>query len=318
MGVHSSLDHKAIPDTDLIPWLDLTKGWIFFIRYCVSRESLPSFISRRVIRGRYLFLDLDPPAATDLAVTCAGWEECSPGYVIKRNGFQHLALEYIAGGQWELETHGRKWIVGPGTIFSYGPGIAYSLKALSDSGLTKYFVDIAGRSASVLLTRTGLRGAKPGHVLHGRWLHDILDQLIETAHLRPGARKTVSRMLLALLLERIREDIRTEPHFSQARQSYELCRRYLADNYMRIRNLSEAARACGVSAPHLSRLFHRFDTELPKDLLLRLKINHAAELILRGRLPVKVAAAQVGFDDPYHFSRCFKRVHGVAPSYFGR
>jgi AraC-like DNA-binding protein len=47
-------------------------------------------------------------------------------------------------------------------------------------------------------------------------------------------------------------------------------------------------------------------------------MNHAAELILRGNLPVKVAGAQVGFDDPYHFSRCFKRVHGVAPNSFGR
>jgi AraC-like DNA-binding protein len=73
-----------------------------------------------------------------------------------------------------------------------------------------------------------------------------------------------------------------------------------------------------VSGAHLSRLFHRFDTELPKAFLMRLKMNHAAELILRGSLPVKAAAAQLGFEDPYHFSRCFKRVHGVAPSYFGR
>ena len=284
----------------------------------MSGRPLPSFISRRVIRGRYLFLELDPPAATDLAVTCAGWEECSPGYEIKRDGFRYLAIEYIAGGRWELETRGRKWSVGPGTIFAYGPGIAYSLKALSDSGLTKYFVDLSGSSAPLLLARTGLKGATPGRVLNTRWLHDILDQLIETANLRSSARRSISKMLLALFLERLREDLRSEPHFSHAQQSYEQCRRYLANNYMRIRGLSEAARSCGVSAAHLSRLFHRFDTELPKAFLLRLKMNHAAELILRGSLPVKAAAAQIGFSDPYHFSRCFKRVHGVAPSFFGR
>jgi AraC-like DNA-binding protein len=284
----------------------------------MSGKPLPSFISRRVIRGRYLFLDLDPPAATDLAVTCAGWEECSPGYEIKRDGFRYLAIEYIAGGKWELETRGTKWNLGPGMIFAYGPGIAYSLKAVSNSGLTKYFVDLSGHSAARLLARTGLKGAKPGRVLNRRWLHDILEQLIETANLRPSVRKTISKMLLALFLERLTEDLRTGPHFSHAQQSYDHCRRYLADNYMRIRSLSDAARACGVSAAHLSRLFHRFDTELPKAFLLRLKMNHAAELILRGSLPVKAAAAQLGFEDPYHFSRCFKRVHGVAPSFFGR
>jgi len=30
-------------------------------------------------------------------VTCAGWEECSPEYEIKRDGFRYNALEYIAG-----------------------------------------------------------------------------------------------------------------------------------------------------------------------------------------------------------------------------
>ncbi|HMD59978.1 MAG TPA: AraC family ligand binding domain-containing protein, partial [Opitutaceae bacterium] len=151
-------------------------------------EKMPSFISRRVIRGRYLFLDLDPPAATDLAVTCAGWEDCAPGYEIKRDGFRYLALEYIVGGSWELETRNGRWVVGPGTVFAYGPGIAYSLRALSGSGLTKYFVDFTGRSAARLLSRAGLKGARPGLAVHGRWLHDLLDQLIETTRLRPAAR----------------------------------------------------------------------------------------------------------------------------------
>jgi AraC-like DNA-binding protein len=284
----------------------------------MSGGPLPSFISRRVIRGRYLFLDLDPPATEDLAVTCAGWEECSPGYEIKRDGFRYLAIEYIVGGTWELGTCKGKWTVGPGTIFAYGPETAYSLKALSDGGLTKYFVDLAGASSVRLLGRTGLKGAKPGRILHMRWLHDIFDQLIETSHLRTGPRRIISRMLATLMLERIREDLRTESHFPHALRSYEHCRHYLTDNYLRIQSMSEAARACGVSAAHFSRLFHRFDTESPKAFLLRLKMNHAAELILRSGAPVKVAGAQVGFDDPYHFSRCFKRVHGVAPSSFGR
>ena len=98
-------------------------------------------------------------------------------------------------GAWELGSLGAKWNVGPGTIFAYGPGVAYSLKALSESGLTKYFVDLAGRSAARLIARTGLKGATPGRIMHRRWLHDILEQLIETTHLRPSVRKTISTML---------------------------------------------------------------------------------------------------------------------------
>ena len=82
-------------------------------------RSLPSFISRRVIRGRYVFLNLNPIATKDLAVTCSRWEECSPVYEIKRDSFRYLTIEFIAGGTWELSTRHGKWTMGPGTIFAY-------------------------------------------------------------------------------------------------------------------------------------------------------------------------------------------------------
>jgi hypothetical protein len=97
-------------------------------------------------------------------------------------------------------------------LFTYGPGIAYSLKALSRVGLTKYFVDFTGRSAAHLLSRAGLKSGRPGRAVHGRWLHDLLDQLIETTRLRPAARKIVSNLLVIFLLERVREDLRFEAH----------------------------------------------------------------------------------------------------------
>lgn len=281
-------------------------------------RPLPGFISRRVIRGRYLFLNLDPPASTELAVTCAGWEECDPGYEIQRDGFRYLALEYIVGGNWELETAKGKWTLGPGSIFTYGPRIRYSLKTLSGGGFSKYFVDFAGSSAARLIARTGLSGSRPERIVQRRWVPDLLDQLIESAHLRPAARTSLSRMLAPLILERVREDLRPGPRSSHARQSYENCRHYLTDNYLQIRSLSDAARACGVSPVHLSRLFRRFSTEGPSAFLARLKMNHAAELIARSNLSVSSAAQAAGYEDPYHFSRVFKRVHGVAPSFFGR
>src|ERR1019366_2972745 len=178
---------------------------MFFTQGSMLGEQIPSFISRRVMRGRYLFRDLDPPAQTDLAVTCAGWEDCAPGYEVVRDTFRYMAMEYIVGGTWELETPHGKWVVGPGTIFAYGPGIPYSLKALSREGLTKYFVDFTGSSAKRLLARAGLKGARPRPAVYGQWLHALLDQLIETSRLRPAARRIISNMIVVLLFERARE-----------------------------------------------------------------------------------------------------------------
>ena len=47
-------------------------------------------------------------------------------------------------------------------------------------------------------------------------------------------------------------------------------------------------------------------------------MQHAARLLTQSEVSVKAAGMAVGFDDPYHFSRVFKQIHGVAPRDFKR
>lgn len=284
----------------------------------MNRPVLPPFISRSVLRGRYLFLDLNPGPAARCPVACAGWEDCSPDYEIQRQGFRFHALEYIAGGEWELRTPKGRWTLGPGSVFSYGPASSYSLQAVSKAGLSKYFLDFSSDSEMEELRQAGMEEGLPGMLGQRRWLQDLLDQLIDATHLRPAPRRRVAGLIAKLIVERLREDLRPAQRASPALLAYERCREYLAAHYLEVSSVSAAALHCGVSAVHLCRLFQRFGAESPHAFLVRLKVNHAAERIARSHLPVKAAAAEVGFDDPYHFSRVFKKVHGVAPSRFGR
>lgn len=51
----------------------------------------------------------------------------------------------------------------------------------------------------------------------------------------------------------------------------------------------------------------------PKSYFLQLKINRAKELLLQPGLTIKEIASQLGFDDPYYFSRLFTRRCGISP-----
>jgi AraC-like DNA-binding protein len=42
-------------------------------------------------------------------------------------------------------------------------------------------------------------------------------------------------------------------------------------------------------------------------------MNQAVELLRNGHYSVKQTAQELGFSDPYNFSRAFKRVLGIAP-----
>ena len=69
---------------------------------------------------------------------------------------------------------------------------------------------------------------------------------------------------------------------------------------------------------YICRLFQSHGYPPPRSYLIRKKINRAAEWLMAGGCQVKEVAHRVGFADPYHFSRVFKRVMGQSPRMFIR
>ncbi|MCP5519985.1 MAG: helix-turn-helix transcriptional regulator [Verrucomicrobiales bacterium] len=285
----------------------------------IPAAPTPAFISTQVRRGRYAFVDLQPPAAVPLSLVCAGWEECAPDYHIARHGFRYHAVEYIVSGQWHLEIVGRSLPVGPGTVFAYGPQTRYRLRSTAGRQPGKFFVDFAGREAGALLKASRLLQDGPRRILHSRWIHDIFDQLLDCANLSRTASRRIGTKLTELLLARLREDLHsTGERHSEAHRTFLRARQHVQEHYLDLRTVDEVAHRCHLAPAYLSRLFRRFTDETPLQYLTRLKMDHAAELLLQGDHSVKWTAAAVGFQDPYHFSRVFKRVHGVAPGQFRR
>lgn len=274
----------------------------------------PAFISTDTREGKYFFLDLDPPRVPGLELVGAGWERCTPDYRIVRPGFEFHTIEFVAGGTWKLEREGRAELLRPGALFAYGPGSGYSLVTAGGSEWIKYFVMFAGNSARRWLDDCGLAGGEVLYTGEARWIHDLFDQLIDCNRLDPGAAGDLAGRLGELLLLRIRSDAWKEgQRTSDRRQTYARCRSYIRDHFLELNSVAQIAAGCHVDPAYLARLFRRFANERPLQYLTRLKTQHAADLIMRGGYRVGQAGAAVGFADPYHFSRVFKRVHGISP-----
>ena len=88
------------------------------------------------------------------------------------------------------------------------------------------------------------------------------------------------------------------------------------NNYFRLRTIDELAAEVNIDAAYLSRVFKRFHHESPYRFLIRLKMGHAASLLLSTRRLVKDIAFELGFENQFHFSRTFKSVYGVSPENF--
>jgi AraC-like DNA-binding protein len=77
--------------------------------------------------------------------------------------------------------------------------------------------------------------------------------------------------------------------------------------------LAELADAAHFSPSHLYRLFKSSTGYAPIDFFLRIKIHAAAQDIYFSILPIKDIAMSYGIEDPYYFSRLFKKIIGISP-----
>ena len=80
--------------------------------------------------------------------------------------------------------------------------------------------------------------------------------------------------------------------------------------------LKQFAEHVNMSPSHLSAIFKRKTKYSPINLFTNLKIQKASQLLLDEQYSVKTIAFKLGFADPYHFSRIFKRVMGISPNFF--
>ncbi len=100
------------------------------------------------------------------------------------------------------------------------------------------------------------------------------------------------------------------PHGLALSKAMEFIYRHLAENF----SLAEVAATCGYSEAHLRRIFHHYLGLSPSRYILYARMRRAADLLRTGLFSVSETARAVGFDDPFHFSRRFKEIYGVAPS----
>jgi transcriptional regulator GlxA family with amidase domain len=82
--------------------------------------------------------------------------------------------------------------------------------------------------------------------------------------------------------------------------------------------VSTLAAQASVSPSHYFALFKRQTGTAPIDFFIRLRMDHARQLLDSTSLSVKEIAATMGYDDPFYFSRVFKSVHRIAPAEYRR
>lgn len=107
--------------------------------------------------------------------------------------------------------------------------------------------------------------------------------------------------------------IRTGGPTRSAAERISAVRDHLRESFTQPHRLDALATAAGVSVPHFCTLFRRLTGYAPIDFLIRQRIQAACRLLDTTDQSIAAVATEVGYEDPYYFARCFRRVTGSSP-----
>ena len=280
----------------------------------IDRKLASRLLSQQVTQARYFFHHLAPRAEGPLGLVMGGREHCNPDYALERPSFPFFGLEYVASGRGSVKLDDRWLPLGPGMVFAYAPETRCEIRADPRDPMVKYFLSFAGSETARRLRRCGVVVGRTRQLAAHAEITSVLEDLVREGQRSGALAGRICAALFELLLLKIEDTATLAPHAREpAREAFLRCKALIDARVDSLNSLAAIARAAGVETSSVCRWFRRYQGTSPYQYLMRRKMNLAAEHLIEHGGMVKEAAQRSGFADPFHFSRVFKSVHGVAP-----
>jgi len=283
----------------------------------LSRKT--AVLSTQVSGSRYFFLGLTGTGRAGVIPAYGGFERCNPDYLIQRERTEFSTLELVVGGEGVVRMNGIATPLRAGTLFHYDRSTRLEIRTDPERPMAKYFLCMTGARAHRRVAACGVGPNVAVQLAMFTEVQRLLEDLIREGQRHRATAGRICRALVEVLLLKIEELVSLSGRRDRGgEETFLRCKGAVDAQAARLGTLGDITGAVGVETSRLCRLFRRYQGLSPYQYLLHRKMALAAELLLDPNALVKEAASQVGFADPYHFSRCFKKVHHVAPREFQR
>ena len=93
---------------------------------------------------------------------------------------------------------------------------------------------------------------------------------------------------------------------------------YMKNQLKRKVTLEEIAKHCEISVSHLCLVFKKNTSHAPIEYINNLKIQRACELLDLTNMKITEIAGELGFNDPFYFTRVFRKSMGQSPRDYRR
>jgi AraC-like DNA-binding protein len=235
--------------------------------------------------------------------------------VVEGRVLPEFQIVYITKGKGIFQTEGKMYAVQGGNIMLILPGMKHAYKPDYETGWHEYWAGFNGSHFQQLLDKGVLSKER---TFFNIGLNDNLISTFNTIIEEIRAQKPLFQLkacagIFSILAEVSASERRKEqPGYHQKITGY--AKSLMEKNVLGAIDVPSIACQIGISASHLNEVFKKYTGMTPYQYFIQIKINKAESLLEDEDISVQYAAAKLGFEDPYYFSRLFKNKTGIAPS----
>lgn len=280
--------------------------------------SIPDGFDRErmvVVPRPLVTVALGQPVTSKLLVTDAGWfpHASQHGRTRTRGAAETIVLICVAGAG-ELDIGGATFRITPAVAAIIPAGVPHAYRADEDDPWTIWWLHLRGTDTRDL---TAVAAPNPNRPVVSLRSVDRCVALADEALSALEHDLTPPRMLLASgAAWKLLTQVATDRLVPQPHDPLQRAMTYLADRLDSQVRVPELAALVGVSPSHLGALFRHSTGGGVLQHHTALRMARARQLLDGSAVSVQEIAAEVGYVDPFYFSRHFKKMHGVSPQQY--
>ncbi len=255
------------------------------------------------------------PLCQDLYPLRFGYYPHAGGHRMQRDQHDDYLLIYCSEGAGHLQARGESWRVGKGDLVILPKGLAHGYQADRHDPWTIFWIHFDGHLAQAFVDNLACDTACP--MVHLGILPRLMADFEALLAVRNTGFSDKVFIHAAQQLRQLLSYLAVQMPAVKARRHpgirLEAIHALMLQRLHGQLDLDEMAASVNLSRFYFAKKYKQLTGRSPIEQFIHLKMEQACYLLDMSERQIREIARQLGYDDPYYFSRLFRKVIGMSP-----